>query len=102
MTSQNLAEAIRCCLHSDTAAAAQRIADQMRAEDGVKTAVQSFHRNLPLDRLRCQCLADQPAVWTYNKSLSKPIYLSKTAAQILVDHRRLDSKHLELYVTISW
>lgn len=96
LTSQNLAEAITFCLHPDTAAAAQRIAFKMQDEAGVRVAAESFHRNLPQERLRCHLLPDQPAVWEYKKSLPEPLYLSKIAARHLVDHHRLESKHLQL------
>ncbi|KAL4973118.1 hypothetical protein BDW66DRAFT_162365 [Aspergillus desertorum] len=72
VTASNLAEAIGFCLQSQSRHAAQKIASRMQYEDGVKAAVDSFHRNLPLDKL---------------------------AAQILVGHLRVDRKALQPYET---
>ncbi|KAE8353482.1 hypothetical protein BDV28DRAFT_157025 [Aspergillus coremiiformis] len=94
LTAENLAEAIRYCLTPQAMNAAEDIAIKMLSESGVKSAVESFHRNLPLDRMRCEVLPDQPASWVYKKS-AKPIYLSKLATQILLDHSRIDSKNLQ-------
>ncbi|KAB8070951.1 hypothetical protein BDV29DRAFT_197716 [Aspergillus leporis] len=94
LTAQNLADAIQYCLTPQAMTAAEGIATRMQSEQGVKTAVESFHRNLPLDRMRCQLLPDQPASWVYKKA-AKPIYLSKLAAQILLDHLRIESKNLQ-------
>ncbi|KAF7596058.1 hypothetical protein BBP40_003839 [Aspergillus hancockii] len=94
LTAQNLAEAIRFCLTPQAMESAEKIAIRMQSEQGVKAAVESFHRNLPLDRMRCQLLPDRSASWVYKKS-AKPIYMSKLAAQILLDHLRIDSKNLQ-------
>ncbi|KAF5858188.1 hypothetical protein ETB97_004690 [Aspergillus alliaceus] len=94
LTAENLAEAIRYCLTPQARAAAEDIAIRMQSESGVKMAVESFHRNLPLDRMRCQILPDQPASWVYKKS-AKPIYLSKLAGQILLDHMRIEPRSLQ-------
>ncbi|CAG7935206.1 unnamed protein product [Penicillium olsonii] len=91
---QNLADAIRFCLTPSAQAAARDVANQMRDEAGVSTAVASFHRNLPLDRMRCDLLTSEPAVWKLKKS-SKPFYLSRLAAEVLVEHHRLKASDLE-------
>lgn len=95
LNANNLADAIRFCLQPGTSSAAGTIAEMMQAERGVKTAVESFHRNLPLNKMQCQILPDEPATWVYKKSLTKPLYLSKTAAQVLIDHLRIESKSLQ-------
>ncbi|KAE8137913.1 hypothetical protein BDV38DRAFT_270942 [Aspergillus pseudotamarii] len=94
LTAENLAEAIRHCLTPQAKEAAKDISIKMQYESGVKAAVESFHRNLPLDRMRCQVIPDQPASWIYRKS-AKPIFLSKLGAQILLDHLRIESKNLQ-------
>lgn len=96
LNANNLADAIRFCMRPETSNAAGDIANMMQAECGVKTAVESFHRNLPWDTIQCQVLSDEPATWVYKKALTKPLFLSKTAAQVLADHLRLDSKDLQL------
>ncbi|EYE98736.1 putative sterol glucosyltransferase [Aspergillus ruber CBS 135680] len=97
LNANNLADAIRLCMRPETSTAAGNIANMMQAECGVQTAVESFHRNLPWDMMQCQILPDEPATWIYEKSLSKPLFLSKTAAQVLADHLRLDSKDLQFH-----
>ena len=95
LDANKLADAIRYCLRPGSLSAAENIAITMQTESGVKTAVESFHRNLPLDKMRCHMLPDEPAVWAYKKSLTKPLQLSKTAAQILIDQLRIEPKCLK-------
>lgn len=94
LSNERLAQAISFCITPEASNAAQEIAFKMRAESGVKTAVDSFHRNLPLDRLKCDILQDQPATWVYKKA-KKPIKLSRIAAQILMNHLKVDRKNLK-------
>ncbi|RDW70562.1 putative sterol glucosyltransferase [Aspergillus mulundensis] len=94
VTAANLAEAIGFCLQPEAQHAAQNIASKMQYEDGVKTAVASFHRNLPLDKMRCDLLPNRAATWTCK---SPSLRLSKLAAQMLVEHLRLDKKALQVY-----
>ncbi|KAL2821330.1 hypothetical protein BDW59DRAFT_164212 [Aspergillus cavernicola] len=96
VTSDNLADAIRFCLKPETLRAAQDIASRMQYESGVATAVDSFHRNLPIDRMKCELLPNRPATWICK---SPPVRLSKLAAQILVEHLRIDKKSLQVYET---
>ncbi|PYI23104.1 sterol glucosyltransferase [Aspergillus violaceofuscus CBS 115571] len=93
LNSKNLSDAIRLCLTPGAAAAAQQIATKMRAESGVTAAVQSFHRHLPLERMRCHVMPNQAAVWKCVKSKRK-ICLSKAAAQILIEKSAIDAKDI--------
>ncbi|PYH83635.1 sterol glucosyltransferase [Aspergillus uvarum CBS 121591] len=93
LNSKNLSDAIRLCLTPGAAAAAQQIATKMRAESGVTAAVQSFHRHLPLERMRCHVMPNQAAVWKCVISKRK-IYLSKAAAQILIEKSAIDVKDI--------
>ena len=99
LNSKNLGEAIKFCLKPEVAAAAQAIADKMRTEAGAEAAVQSFHRNFPLEQLPCTILGDLPATWSYTRS-KKTLKLSGLAAEILIRHRKLDRKKLNLYVHV--
>ncbi|KAL4928623.1 glycosyltransferase [Aspergillus undulatus] len=90
----NLTEVIKFCLQPETQRAAQTIASKMQHESGVRAAVDSFHRNLPLDRVQCDLLPDQATTWTCK---SPAMRLSKLAAQILVEHLRLSKKNLQVY-----
>jgi hypothetical protein len=94
LTTINLAEAIRFCLKPETMIAAQGIAVRMRDETGVKTAVDSFHRGLPQEKLRCDILSDQPAAWLYKKN-GRRLQLSKLAAHSASGQNCLDLKDLQ-------
>lgn len=94
LTSQNLAEAIAYCLTEDALHAATNIARKMRAESGVKTAVESFHRGLPKNQMQCDILQGQSASWIYKQG-RRCVKLSRIAAQILSDHLKLDMKRLQ-------
>lgn len=101
LTPQNLAQAIRFCLMPGAAQAAVRISEKMAAETGVKSAVASFHHNLPSESMHCDILRDQPAVWTYKTTgaTKKTVKLSKLAAEILITHQRIDPKKLGMNET---
>ncbi|KAL4887571.1 hypothetical protein BJY04DRAFT_225521 [Aspergillus karnatakaensis] len=103
LTAENLAEAISFCLQPAAQAAAQDVANRMSHEAGVSTAVASFHRNLPLDIMRCDVLNSEPAAWQVKKylSTSRPMRLSKLAAEILIQHHRLKLSDLQPYETNS-
>lgn len=95
LDAERLAEAINFCLQPAAQSAAREVAERMSKENGIATAVASFHRNLPLDRMRCDLIPSEPAVWRYKKDNKSSLRLSKIAAGILVDHLRLKSTDLE-------
>jgi hypothetical protein len=95
LNAENLAEAIRFCLHPDTLAAASDVARQMAEEAGVSAAVASFHRNLPIDKMKCQFLDSEPATWQLKQNATSPVHLSKMAAGILLENSRIDIKDLK-------
>ncbi|KAF5981728.1 putative sterol glucosyltransferase [Fusarium bulbicola] len=98
LTVDKLAAAIRYCLspQAAAAAAAATIVEKMASEVGVRAAVQSFHKGLPLERIRCDVIPTQPAVWSYSKSKNL-IKLSKVAAEVLISANSIDRKHLKPY-----
>ncbi|KAF5871600.1 putative sterol glucosyltransferase protein [Botrytis fragariae] len=98
LDTKNLVEGLRFCLTKEAAIAAGKIASKMETEDGVKTAVRSFHANLPLEDLRCDLLPDKPAAWQY-KHKDQNIKLSKFAVQILLKNKRLDQEKIKLLET---
>lgn len=98
LTSQNLTDAIKFCLSLEAKEAAGNIATRLQVENGVRAAANSFHKNLPLERLPCDILPNLPAVWRYSKSKIK---LSSVAVEILVKHRRIEREDLKLYVSPS-
>ena len=95
LSTKVLADAIFFCLTPSAAAAAQGIAEKMKQESGIKTAVASFHANLPIENMKCDVFPRQPAAWVYKKS-SKPIKLSKLAANLLIEQSVIDPKHLSV------
>ncbi len=96
LTRENLAQAIEFCLTEAASTAATTMSQKMQTEFGVQQAVDTFHRNLPLSRLRCHILKDQPAAWSYVKR-GKEVHLSKLAAQILVDNGYTSWSSLDRY-----
>ncbi|KAH8658577.1 hypothetical protein BGZ61DRAFT_465799 [Ilyonectria robusta] len=101
LNSDNLAAAIRFCLREDIRVSAQQIAMKMNQESGVRRAVQAFHAHLPIADLPCDILDDRPAVWTYKLKgrKGKHVKLSGMAAEILIDHLKVDPKKLHLHVS---
>ncbi|PNH41013.1 hypothetical protein VD0004_g6051 [Verticillium dahliae] len=96
LTARNLAEAIRFCLSNEAAAAAASIATQMQAEVGVQAAARSFHLQLPLEKIRCDLIPTEPAVWSYTKT-KRPLKLSKLAAEMMLSDSSINVKHLKPY-----
>lgn len=93
---ENLTDAIRYCLSDGARHAAQKIAESMHQEDGVRTAVQSFHRHLGVPDLSCDVLPQYAAAWVYKKgSKQKPVKLSNAALKVLVARKQVDLAHIE-------
>ncbi|GJC78427.1 sterol 3-beta-glucosyltransferase UGT80B1 [Colletotrichum liriopes] len=93
-----LVEAIRFCLSPAANHAVQAVAETMRQEQGVNTAVQSFHRSIPLDVMCCDLLPDQPAAWTFEKPSKtgrKRLRLSNQAVSCLLNAKKLKSADLK-------
>lgn len=102
LSTARLVESIDFCLSPSAKAAAQRIAEQMRRENGVQTAVASLHRHLPIADLSCDVLPEFAARWTYqtkSKKAKQPaIRLSDEALQALIQSKRLKASDVEPYV----
>lgn len=95
LDANNLAQAIRYCLTPEAGTAAKAIAEKMRTESGVKKAVDSFHANLPLERMKCDILPDRPACWKIKKAKGS-FKISALAAEVLVTEVGLERKSLKL------
>lgn len=95
INSQNLREAITFCLSPEVAEAAAKLAQSMHADSGVKSAMASFHRHLQSEHLSCDLAPEHSAVWVYTKS-KRTFKLSSICAEVLIDHQRIDRKHLKL------
>ncbi|KAK5046700.1 hypothetical protein LTR84_007461 [Exophiala bonariae] len=96
LNSENLSQAIRYCLTTEAQEAAAGVAEKMKTESGVKTAIESFHRNLPMEKMGCDLIPSLPATWIYTKS-KNPIKLSGAAAEILLQSHTIKSNELSWY-----
>lgn len=97
LTVEALAEAIRFCLQGHVREAAQAIAERMQHDTGVQAAVESFHRNLDVEAMRCDVLPDQAAVWSCSTSgkKKKRVKVSKLAAEAIIAQRPSFAKQLK-------
>ncbi|CAG7940237.1 unnamed protein product [Penicillium nalgiovense] len=94
---QTLTAAIQFCLTPEATEAARKLAIKMQTESGVTAAVESFHRNLPVDKMRCNLMPNQVAVWRYKKGKIN-VDLSNAAVQILIEHQKIDEKRLQFHL----
>ncbi|RDL41346.1 Uncharacterized protein BP5553_01325 [Venustampulla echinocandica] len=92
----SLASAIRFCLTPNASRAAQSLAEKMSRECGVKEAVNSFHRNLPMEKMKCDILPRKAAVWRYDLG-NKQLKLSDEAAFILMGAKKLEMNKIKPY-----
>jgi sterol 3beta-glucosyltransferase len=107
MTSESLADAIRCCYTPEAQQAAQVMGERIRSEKGEERGVASFHRHLPLLNMRqvtqhalgvalthsrCDVDASRAAIWLLPKLYLK---MSAAAAGVLVEAGMLSFKDLE-------
>ncbi|TGO61015.1 hypothetical protein BOTNAR_0136g00180 [Botryotinia narcissicola] len=91
-----LSSAIKFLLSPNVVTAAQTLATRIQHEDGVKEAVNSFHRNLPIKPLSCALLTQQPATWYWKKG-KKHLNLSHQAAAVLVEKKKINASDLSLH-----
>ncbi|KFY40061.1 hypothetical protein V494_03672 [Pseudogymnoascus sp. VKM F-4513 (FW-928)] len=96
LTTENLGQAIKFCLSKDAVDAAKEVSARMYDESGVRTAVDSFHRNLPTETLSCDFFPQYAAVWE-TKVANKSLKLSKVAAEILISKHLVVAKDLKAY-----
>jgi len=91
---KNLVTGIRYCLSHEATSAALTIAWRMRSENGVRAAAESFHKHLPVQRMRCAVL-NQPAAWKL-KIGKRQLLVSKLAAEAILTERPALRKHLQM------
>ncbi|KXG52090.1 Glycosyl transferase, family 28 [Penicillium griseofulvum] len=94
---ERLTAAIQFCLTPNAREAARKVAFKMKTESGVTAAVESFHRNLPVDKMRCNFIPHQVAAWRYKKGKAN-VNLSSAAVQILIEHQKINEKHLQFHL----
>lgn len=88
LTVERLVEAIKFVTSPMARDAADRLAQKMRQETGVDTAVASFHRMLPRDNMRCEIVAGQIARWALEKH-GKRFRISDSAVAVLVAQKKI-------------
>ena len=59
LTAEKLAHAIRIALAPEATTAAANLAQRMASEEGACTAAKSFHRMLPLKKMRCAVIPEE-------------------------------------------
>jgi sterol 3beta-glucosyltransferase len=96
LNQENLTEAIKYCLTTQTLEAASEISRKMKTEVGIKTAIESFNRNLPDDAMCCDILPDEAAVWFYKQN-RMTLKLSDTATFMLIEQQKIKAKYLQRY-----
>ena len=100
LNADKFAEGIRQCLEPKSKANAEEIAKSIEEEgDGAENAVDSFHRSLDLDAMRCHVFKDRVAVWKVKHANKQ---LSAMAADLLVDNKQLQWSDLHLKRNREW
>ncbi|EEY18375.1 conserved hypothetical protein [Verticillium alfalfae VaMs.102] len=61
------------------------------------TIVPFFGDSYPLEKIRCDLIPTEPAVWSYTKT-KRPLKLSKLAAEMMLSDSSMNVKHLKLPV----
>ncbi|KAM0325766.1 hypothetical protein ACHAQA_007067 [Verticillium albo-atrum] len=96
LTSRKLADGLTYALSPQALAAALEIANTMSVEQGARVAVESFHKHLPRQGLRCELFPQEAAAWRY-KGEHRGVLLSKRAVGILSSRGVLEAKKLKLH-----
>jgi sterol 3beta-glucosyltransferase len=88
LTVDKLIEGIKFVMSSSAIQSAQAIAQKMRQESGVDSAVDSFYRWLPLEEMQCQILSSHTARWLLTAGKTR-IRLSDAAVAALLVEKRI-------------
>ncbi|CAK5279180.1 unnamed protein product [Mycena citricolor] len=94
LTAQNLCDALKFAVSPQAGAAAGRMGEQIRHENGVNQGVDSFYRHLPLLNMRCDMDSARVAAWWSTEHCLK---FSTFAAQVLIDAKLIKPGDLELH-----
>ena len=94
LSSDALAKSIDEALKPASIERAKEMADKISSEKGSEVGAQSFHRELDIDKLRCQLCPARTAVWRLKRT---EVRLSAFAATVLANEGQLDFKDLKLY-----
>lgn len=89
VTVERLTEALQFVLSREASQAATKIAQQMSRENGTRAAVDSFHRWLPLEEMRCQIDRSQVARWLLEMHGKHAIRVSDAVASVLLAKKKI-------------
>lgn len=95
LTSRKLADGLSYALSPQALAAALEIANTMSTEQGARIAVESFHKHLPRQGMKCELFPQEAAAWAY-KGHDRQVLLSKRALGILLENAVIEAKRLKL------
>ena len=99
MNVPQLADAFRFVHQEDTRLVAEKLRIAFQRENGCVLAVDFFHRNLPLNKMRSDLEATFPACYRleeYDLQISRPV------AQVLVAAGRIEESQVTLHPTRTW
>jgi sterol 3beta-glucosyltransferase len=99
LTPTVLSSSIQTLLSPSTVIAARVISEKMQTEEGVRTAVTSFHRHLNVKDLSCDLVPGHVATWAVKgskKGKERAVILSHRAASVLVEKKSINVNHLRL------
>ncbi len=99
LNADELVEAFKIVHQTDTREAAEKLRIAFQNENGCKSAVEFFHKNLPLRKMQSDLEPSFGACYRledYNLQISRPV------AQVLVASGVIEESQLTLHSTRSW
>ena len=99
LTTEDFVKALEFVRQPEIKAAAERIRDAIRKENGCDEAVRAFHAHLPLSRMRSDLESTYAACYQlneYNLQISRPV------ARVLIIGGRIDENQLNNHPTREW
>lgn len=93
LTVDKLIEGIKFALGDGAKRAAEKLSLRISKEDGVRNAIDGFHRLLPLKKMRCCIFPEKVATWSVP---TLNLRISSQVAGVLNKERKLDLKKLKL------
>jgi hypothetical protein len=99
LNTSELIEAFKIVHHADTREAAEKLSIAFQHENGCRTAVESFHRNLPLTKMHSDL---EPTFAACYRLEDYDLQISRPVAQALVAAEMIEESQLTLNSTRSW
>jgi hypothetical protein len=99
LNTHELIEAFKIVHHEDTREAAEKLRIAFQHEHGCHVAVESFHRNLPLKKMRSDL---EPTFAACYRLEDYDLQISRPVAQVLVTAKMIEESQLTLHSTRAW